>query len=104
MNGISREIREILVKLQIPFLLFRLNGSPSNESDFIAFERVSASADYLMDRTKLRPKIAIICGSGLGKSDFSQNESSVSSFFETQNDTCTCTTVHPLPLGHTIMH
>jgi len=42
-----------------------LNGSPSNESDFIAFERVSASADYLMDRTKLRPKIAIICGSGL---------------------------------------
>ena len=69
MNGICREIGEILVKMQIPFLLFRLNGSPSNESDFIAFERVSAGADYLMDRTKLRPKIAIICGSGLGKAD-----------------------------------
>jgi len=41
------------------------SGSPSSEADFIAFERVSASADYLMDRTKLRPNLAIICGSGL---------------------------------------
>ena len=45
----------------------RHKGSPGNEADFIAFERVSESADYLMNRTKLRPKIAIICGSGLGK-------------------------------------
>ena len=29
---------------------------------------VSVSASYLMDKTKHRPKIAIICGSGLGKS------------------------------------
>ena len=28
---------------------------------------VSVSASYLMDKTKHRPKIAIICGSGLGK-------------------------------------
>ncbi len=32
----------------------------------MAFERVSVSANYLMDHTEHRPKIAIICGSGLG--------------------------------------
>ena len=34
----------------------------------MAYERVSVSANYLMERTQRRPKIAIICGSGLGKS------------------------------------
>jgi len=29
------------------------------------FDRISESADYLMSKTKFRPKIAIICGSGL---------------------------------------
>ncbi len=33
----------------------------------MAYEKVSTSANYLMERTKHRPKIAIICGSGLGK-------------------------------------
>lgn len=33
----------------------------------LAYERVSESANYLMSKTKQRPKIAIICGSGLGK-------------------------------------
>ena len=31
------------------------------------FDLVSESANYLLKRTKYRPKIAIICGSGLGK-------------------------------------
>lgn len=49
-------------------------GSPGNEADFIAFERVSESADFLMNQTKLRPKIAIICGSGLaGLADLLQD-------------------------------
>ena len=30
------------------------------------FESVSESANYLLTRTKYRPKVAIICGSGLG--------------------------------------
>ena len=30
------------------------------------FESVSESANYLLTRTKYRPKLAIICGSGLG--------------------------------------
>lgn len=33
----------------------------------MAYERVAASAKYVMERTQYRPKIAIICGSGLGK-------------------------------------
>ena len=30
------------------------------------FESVSESADYLLTKTKYRPKLAIVCGSGLG--------------------------------------
>ena len=30
------------------------------------FESVSESANYLLTRTKYRPQLAIICGSGLG--------------------------------------
>ena len=33
---------------------------------YMAYERVDESVKYLMDRTMYRPKIAIICGSGLG--------------------------------------
>ena len=48
----------------------KLPNNPSeadNFSDFsISYERVSVSANYLLERTKHRPKIAIICGSGLG--------------------------------------
>jgi len=45
------------------FNSFRV-GSPT-EAEFMAFERISESAEYLMSRTRFRPKIAIICGSGL---------------------------------------
>ena len=31
------------------------------------FESVLQSANYLLTRTKYRPKLAIVCGSGLGK-------------------------------------
>ena len=37
------------------------------EYSSMAYERVAASAKYVMERTQYRPKIAIICGSGLGK-------------------------------------
>ena len=30
------------------------------------FESVSESANYLLTRTNYRPKLAIVCGSGLG--------------------------------------
>ena len=33
----------------------------------MSFERVSASASYLLERTEHRPRIAVICGSGLGQ-------------------------------------
>ncbi len=33
----------------------------------LKYERVSESANFLLRRTEHRPKIAIICGSGLGK-------------------------------------
>lgn len=41
------------------------NEVKDEEIDYMAFERVSESAEYLLARTELRPKIAIICGSGL---------------------------------------
>lgn len=34
--------------------------------DSITFESVTETANYLLERTKYRPKIGIICGSGLG--------------------------------------
>jgi len=37
----------------------------SSIKEIISYERVAISANYLMERTKHRPKIAIICGSGL---------------------------------------
>ena len=43
----------------------RMNFHPA--VDYMAYERVSITVKYLMDRTYYRPKIAIICGSGLGK-------------------------------------
>jgi purine nucleoside phosphorylase len=33
----------------------------------MSYERVAETATYLLERTAIRPKIAIICGSGLGK-------------------------------------
>lgn len=41
-------------------------SSPTaKHADFMAYEEVSISVDYMMHRTQYRPKIAIICGSGL---------------------------------------
>ena len=37
-----------------------------NTYDLISFDGVSTSVNYLKERTKHRPKISIICGSGLG--------------------------------------
>ena len=36
----------------------------------ISFENVNISAKYILDRTKFRPTVGIICGSGLGKSKY----------------------------------
>jgi len=42
-------------------------GSKEFESqDPISFENVNISAKYILDRTKFRPTVGIICGSGLG--------------------------------------
>lgn len=42
-------------------------GNGSNETeDFYSYDVLSSIANYLLDRTKHRPKIGIICGSGLG--------------------------------------
>ena len=37
------------------------------------FNSISESANYLLNRTKHRPKIAIICGSGLGMQVINSN-------------------------------
>ena len=31
------------------------------------YEQVKESADYLLSRTTYRPKVAIVCGTGLGQ-------------------------------------
>ena len=36
--------------------------------DYMSFDRITMTATFLSEGTKYRPKIAIICGSGLGKS------------------------------------
>ncbi|XP_031634492.1 purine nucleoside phosphorylase-like [Contarinia nasturtii] len=41
------------------------NGSNETE-EFYSYDLLSSIANYLLDRTKYRPKIGIICGSGLG--------------------------------------
>merc|ERR1712117_863863 len=48
--------------------------STKNAVDDMSFERVSASASYLLERTEHRPRIAVICGSGLaGLADLLQD-------------------------------
>ena len=37
----------------------------NNNNSKISFERIQSSVKYILDNTKIRPKIAIICGSGL---------------------------------------
>lgn len=42
--------------------------------DYMSFDRISITVKYLMDKTLYRPKIAIICGSGLaGLADLLEN-------------------------------
>jgi len=43
-----------------------LKQSNIDSADPISFENVNISAKYILDRTKHRPSIGIICGSGLG--------------------------------------
>jgi purine-nucleoside phosphorylase len=43
-----------------------LKQSNIDSADPISFENVNISAKYILDRTKHRPTIGIICGSGLG--------------------------------------
>ena len=44
------------------------HGSKADQDiDYMAFDRISITVKYLTQRTQYRPKIAIICGSGLGK-------------------------------------
>jgi purine-nucleoside phosphorylase len=42
-----------------------LKGDQEETIDDLSYERVSVTANYLLDRTEHRPKIGIICGSGL---------------------------------------
>ena len=35
--------------------------------DIMSFDRISESAKYLKEKIRLRPKIGVICGTGLGK-------------------------------------
>jgi len=50
------------------------SASTKNAVDDMSFERVSASASYLLERTEHRPRIAVICGSGLaGLADLLQD-------------------------------
>ena len=37
------------------------------EIDYMSFDRISTTVQFLEKRTHYRPKISIICGSGLGK-------------------------------------
>ena len=39
---------------------------PIPSVDYMSFEQVTISVDYLKEKTQYRPKIAIICGTGLG--------------------------------------
>merc|ERR1712186_36806 len=50
------------------------SSTSKNTVDDMSFERVSASASYLLERTEHRPRIAVICGSGLaGLADLLQD-------------------------------
>lgn len=40
--------------------------STNTEVDYMSFDRISTTVQFLEQRTDYRPKIAIICGSGLG--------------------------------------
>ncbi|XP_059089097.1 purine nucleoside phosphorylase-like isoform X2 [Tigriopus californicus] len=40
-------------------------GGDEETDDNLAYNKVKASSDFLMNNTKYRPKIAVICGSGL---------------------------------------
>ncbi|XP_017767483.1 PREDICTED: purine nucleoside phosphorylase isoform X1 [Eufriesea mexicana] len=59
----------------------------NNRQNTYTFETLQESAQYLLDRVKLRPKIAIICGSGMGTNE--QNELCPGSLTESiQNKQC----------------
>jgi len=41
------------------------SNESSGKGDSMAYDKISASAEYIMSQTQHRPKLAIICGSGL---------------------------------------
>ena len=41
--------------------------STNTEVDYMSFDRISITVQFLEQKTDYRPKIAIICGSGLGR-------------------------------------
>ena len=61
-------------KYIIHLLLFRRSSifeevpqTTNAEIDYMSFDRISTTVQFLEKRTHYRPKISIICGSGLGK-------------------------------------
>eukprot|EP00095_Tigriopus_kingsejongensis_P011779 maker-scaffold119_size336447-snap-gene-1.15 protein:Tk11779 transcript:maker-scaffold119_size336447-snap-gene-1.15-mRNA-1 annotation:"purine nucleoside phosphorylase" len=47
------------------FLGFSKTTYADDETDDLCYDKVKASADYLLNNSQYRPKIAVICGSGL---------------------------------------
>ena len=56
----------VLCRVVEPKENFGKAESPSKR-DNMSFDRISESAKYLKEKIKLRPKIGVICGTGLGK-------------------------------------
>ena len=56
----------ILCRVVEPKKIFGKAESPSKR-DYMSFDRISESAKYLKEKIRLRPKIGVICGTGLGK-------------------------------------
>ena len=56
----------ILCRVVEPKENFGKAESPSKR-DIMGFDQISESAKYLKEKIRLRPKIGVICGTGLGK-------------------------------------
>ena len=56
----------VLCRVVEPKENFGKAESPSKR-DNMSFDQISESAKYLKEKIRLRPKIGVICGTGLGK-------------------------------------
>ena len=71
------DVFEVLWRLEysIDFVLCRVVEPKENfgkaespsKRDNMSFDQISESARYLKEKVRLRPKIGVICGTGLGK-------------------------------------